>query len=199
MAAKLGAKVISIEPFYDNVVRLHKSALQENLSDRIILICNALFDKRNQIKLLNENKQNIGGQSLIQYLDKRFERGDLNKNKYFVETILLDDIIDYLPRIDSNKSKLNNKKAIMKIDIEGLEPYVIPMASNLFSILKIQLILMEWGIKLLEPNERYRAQRLVNFLKVRGFLPYSYDNKKLQLNKWINWPLDIYWIQKSLI
>lgn len=70
MAAKLGSRVLSIEPFYDNVIRLHKAALKENLTHRITLIQNALFDKRNQIKLLTENNENIGAQTLIDNLDK---------------------------------------------------------------------------------------------------------------------------------
>ena len=85
----------------------------------------------------------------------------------------------------------------MKIDIEGLEPYVIPMARNLFSILNIQVIFMEWGKKFILSDDHYRVQRLLDFLCERYFVPYSYDNKKLSLDKWNTWPLDIYWIQKN--
>lgn len=107
-----------------------------------------------------------------------------------VETILLDDIIEYLPR---------SEKAIMKIDIESLEPYVIPTAINLFSILRIQIILMEFNRMMFkQTNKINKVKQLVDFLLERDFVPYSYYNKKLVLDKWINWPGDICWVQKNL-
>lgn len=202
MAAKLGAKVIAIEPFYDNIVRLHKSALHENLTHQITLIRNALFDKRNQIKLLGENKINVGGQSLIENLDKRFQRSDLDKNKYLVETILLDDIIEFLPRSKNrqHRFKLLYEKAIIKIDIEGLEPYVLPMAGNLFGIISVQVIFMEWGkMPFVSEENRFRVKRLMDFLLEQGFVPFSIENMRLSLDKWASWPFDMCWIQKYLL
>ena len=59
-----------------------------------------------------------------------------------VETILLDDIIRYLPK-NMNRTY---SKAIMKIDIEGYEPYAFKTAKNLFSLIEIEIIFMEWGL-----------------------------------------------------
>lgn len=88
----------------------------------------------------------------------------------------------------------------MKIDIEALEPYVIPTAKNLFSVIKVQIIFMEWTTRMLSwTDELYRVKQLVDFLLERGFVPYSYDNKKLELDKWIKWPGEFIWIQKNLI
>ena len=64
------------------------------------------------------------------------------KDKYMVQTILLDDIINYFPKI-ANKSY---KKAIMKIDIEGYEPFAFKSSKNLFSLIDIEIIFMEWGL-----------------------------------------------------
>ena len=37
------------------------------------------------------------------------------------------------------------KKAVLKIDIEGFEPFAFAHASLLFNTLDIRIIFMEWG------------------------------------------------------
>lgn len=204
IAAKLGSRVITIEPFYDNIIRIHKAALAENLGDRITLICNALFDKRNQIKKLSENKENIGGQSLIDNIDKQFTRSSRyneqsDGDKYMVETILFDDIIEYLPR-KLPRGRLSYEKAIIKIDIEGLEPFVIPTGENLFEVLSVQMVFMEWGKMPHLPEEmKPKIFTMIEFFIQRNFVPYSIENKRLNLERWASWPFDMYWIQQELL
>ena len=53
---------MAVEPFYENILRIHKAAFVENIQDNIVLIQNALSDKRNQIKALTATANNIGGQ-----------------------------------------------------------------------------------------------------------------------------------------
>lgn len=194
----MGARVITIEPFYDNIVRLHKAAIQENVTHQIKLIRNALFNKRNQIKLLSENEINVGGQSLLENMNRVYDRSELTtENKYLVETILLDDIIDHLPRSTTARRRLLFDKAIIKMDIEGLEPYVIPTGENLFEVLSVQIVFMEWGKM---PNaDRDLVQQMMEFFLKRDFLPHSIENMVLDLNKWASWPFDMYWIKKDLI
>ena len=38
------------------------------------------------------------------------------------------------------------KQAILKIDIEGFEPFAFQHAAKLFDAIDIQIIFMEWGI-----------------------------------------------------
>jgi FkbM family methyltransferase len=152
-AAKLGCDVLTVEPFYDNVMRIHKVAFNESLGDKITLIKNAISNRRGEIKLLKREATNIGGQSLIENKNKNFTKDVmLNQNdinsKYFVETILFDDIVYNLPL---KKDGREYTTALMKIDIESCEPYAFQYASKLFDTLKILVIYMEWG------NYLYRA------------------------------------------
>lgn len=191
--------MVTIEPFYDNIIRFHKAALQENVTHRITLIRNALFNKRNEIKLLSENQINVGGQSLVENMNRVFERSEMAQNKYLVETILLDDIIDYLPRSIGAPSqrRLLVEKTIIKIDIEGLEPYVIPTATSLFEILSVQIVFMEWGK--MPHADRGKVEEMIRFLTKRNFVPRSIDNIELSLERWASWPFDMHWIKKDLV
>ena len=74
---------------------MHKASFIDKTFNNIVLIKNAISNKRNEIKLLDSNKDNIGGQSLLNNKEKIF-KNDVN-NKYLVETIVFDDIIPYLP------------------------------------------------------------------------------------------------------
>ena len=51
---------------------------------------------------------------MLENKNKVFSREDLKSNKYLVETILLDDVLEYIPKNSKNE---NYKKAIIKIDI----------------------------------------------------------------------------------
>jgi FkbM family methyltransferase len=115
-AASMGRQVLTVEPFYDNIVRLHKAATEEKIQNKIKLVKNALSNKRNEIKRLQPNSDNIGGQSLLQSKNKNYKKSDMANDKYLVETILLDDLVEQLP-LNSDGKKY--KQAILKIDIEG--------------------------------------------------------------------------------
>ena len=76
--------------------------------------------------------RNIGGQTLLEdpkdYSAIKNE-SFIKNDKYIVETILMDDIIEVLPP--------DFKDCIMKIDIEGYENKAFRKASKLFSKLNI--------------------------------------------------------------
>jgi len=191
-AAAMGRKVVTVEPFYDNILRIHKAAFLEKTFKNIILIKNAISNKRNEIKLLTANQINIGGQSLLENKDKIYQM-DKN-NKYLVETILFDDIVPYLPyRNDSTKEKF--KKAILKIDIEGFEPFAFEHASLLFDTLDIRIIFMEWGNLPKQTNEHDKIRAMMEFLYSRNYQAFV-DNKILDRNNWTTWPWDIIWKKK---
>lgn len=112
-AAKLGRDVVAVEPFYENIIRFHKAVVAENLQSRIRLITNAISDERGRIESLQKMEDNIGGQYLIRenhnVIDSSndrviFSKSDRSWNKYLVETIVFDDIIDFLPiKMPENK------------------------------------------------------------------------------------------------
>lgn len=128
----MGRKCVTVEPFYDSYIRFHKSVLLQNLQDKIILLTNGISDKRGEFKKLVFLPKNIGGQELLDdstdYSNLKSE-SYIKNDKYIVETILLDDIIEVLPS--------DFYDCIMKIDIEGYEYKAFKKASKLFSKLNI--------------------------------------------------------------
>ena len=152
---------------------------------------------------MEENKNNIGGQSLLYYESKRFTKehlvdDDEKLNRFLVETILMDDILNYLPMRRDNTSY---EKAIMKIDIEGFEPYAFQYSKNLFKKLDIQLIFMEWGKFTKEKHLHVFIRQMMNFFYSINLNPYSSYRDRFTLEKkdWKEWPWDIVWKKETLI
>ena len=112
-AAKSGKKVLTIEPSIENAMRIHKSVKEQNLVNQITLIKNIVSNKRGEIYGLEQLTSNFGNK--IVNLNPKLSLES-------VEAIILDDIINYLPKNDLNKKFT---KAIIKIDIEGTKNYFI--------------------------------------------------------------------------
>ena len=128
--------------------------------------------------------------SLLGYKNKVFEKDE--NNIYLVETIWFDDILDYLPK---NKKNKNYEKAILKIDIEGFEPYAFIHAKRLFDSIDIPIIFMEWGYfpKLVDAYKE--IENMIEFLFSYKLEPYAWDGRKLEKQNWRNWTWDIYWLK----
>ena len=187
--AKLGRKVISVEPFIENIYRLHKAIRTESLQDNVILIQNAMSNKRNEIKALNPSSNNIGGQSLLPQMFMKYERNETNK--YLVETILIDDLVPFVPK-KSDGSEYT--KAIMKVDIEGFEAFAFQNASKLFDRLDFRMVVMEWAVV----NERFQSNKplitdFINFFVNRGFKVMGVDGRYQDIQASTNLQGDIIW------
>lgn len=179
----MGHTVLTVEPFYDNILRIHKAVSLENITNKIILIQNAISNKRNEIKQLEKNPINIGGQGLLSYKDTKFQKDE--SNKYLVETILFDDLLDFLPDKEMQKT-------VIKIDIEGFEPYAFQYSKKVFKKLDVQIIYMEWGK--FGSNSNHLIREMLNFLYAQNFKPYSVE-KGFELSRKDHqyWPWDIVW------
>ena len=82
-------------------------------------------------------------------------------NKYLVETILFDDLIDYIPK---NSNGNNYKNVIIKVDIESHEKYAFKFAKNFFSIYNVKFVYMEWQNLATEPvNNEKLVIELIDF------------------------------------
>jgi FkbM family methyltransferase len=185
--------VVSVEPFYDNIVRLHKAASLEKVQKKITLFANALSDKKNQLKRLAQSEFNIGGQSLLPYKDEEVKEWeeDGKDGKYLVKTTTLDDLVDFLPAEMTASGR--REKAIMKIDIEDFEPYALQKASRMFEVLDICVVFMEWGNKAVNfASAPGLVHDMVEFLSSKGLKPYE-EARALEVKMWRNWTWDIVW------
>ena len=151
--------------------------------------------------MLDFNSNNIGGQGLLSHRNRHFKINStlLKTNKYLVETILFDDLIPYLNQVNRNKS---SKKAIIKIDIEGFEPFAFQYSKRLFRLYEIEYIFMEWGRLIQETANLGIIKEMLNFLYANDLEPYLFNGsrKSLKLDKseFQSWPWDIVWKRNKL-
>ena len=199
-AAKLGHDVITVEPFIDNILRIHKAAKLERTEHKIRVLKTALSNERNQLKMLRPlykgaEQNNIGAKGLKMEKETiMLNELDEHSTKYLAITMLMDDLVDYLPS-SSSSFKL---KGVMKIDIEGFESYAFEHAKVLFDKVEIQHVLMEWG-NLKKMAEESSVENMVEFLISHNLQPFDYQDKPTLLKKenWRNWPWNIQWIRNS--
>jgi FkbM family methyltransferase len=193
-AAKLGRKCVAVEPFYDSYIRFHKSILLENMQDKFVLITNGVSDKRGEFKRLKQVESNVGGQSLLgdqNDYSSKFNETDFRNDRYIIETILMDDLVEVLPK--------DFKKVIMKIDIEGYEVKAFRKASKLFSKLNILVVFMEWMGK--NDNKIFtevEILELIEFFYSRNYEVRNPSNSQvLERQNWKIWPDDIIFVLKG--
>lgn len=183
----MGHNVITVEPFYDNILRIHKAAELESLQNKITLITNAISNKANEFKMLYRNQKNIGGQGIIKNQKIDLDEAKARNDKYLVKTIIFDDLVDHIP------NNLAGNKAIMKLDIEGYEPFAFEGAERLFKTLDFQVIYMEWGNLPPQHDIEGKILNMINFLYKHNLEPYGDNQKVLDRNDWKKWPWDIIW------
>ena len=194
----MGHHVISVEPFYDSLLRIHKASVLEHTHNKIILIHNAVSNRRRETKVLNYEPSNIGAQTVLENKDPfkfKFEIPPNERYKYTVETILLDDIIEHIPK---NRDNRKYEKAVIKIDIEGNEALAFQNARKLFHFVHVQLIFMEWKL-LPQQIESYNIIiQMIEFLYSFNLQPYGNDTL-LEKDSWKFWPHDIVWKINTLL
>lgn len=189
-AAKLGRDVVAVEAFYENVIRLQKAARLENLEKRITLLNNAISYKAN-VNVTIKFNSNIGEQSLF---SQEFNEFKEENKRYIVKTIIFDDILAIIPKQSNGKEY---QKAILKVDIEGYEPYAFINSKKLFKKLNFELILMEWyQVRLHREHYLNEIELMLSFLTQNGYNAFA-ANKKLKIKNWKTWPQNIYWIKQQ--
>ena len=188
--AQMGSKVVAVEPYAENVWRIHKSSHIGKTQNSITLIQNAISNKRNEWKELSANPQNQGGQGLLESRHKVITKDKVNaSNTFMVETIVFDDIVDYLPKKDDGS---DYKRAVLKIDIEGFESLAFQHATRLFSVLDIRVIFMEWELLKNVTDFKPYTEHMIQFFQKQGFLAYDVD-KQLDVKEYMKWPWNVEW------
>jgi FkbM family methyltransferase len=198
-SSKLGRDVLSVEPFQDNILRLHKAVKLEGLYTKIKLLKNVIFNERNTIKRIHSPPFNSGNKQIDKNFSSTNNQFDVN-DKYIVSSIVLDDLVDYIPI-----NKMTNKKyekAIMKIDIEGFEALAFQSARHLLNSLDIKVIFMEWMHvkKLNELSTEFRyVSEMVDLLISYNYNPFDLDNRLLDPRLFSKWSThDVIWSRVNL-
>ncbi|RMZ97667.1 hypothetical protein BpHYR1_024946 [Brachionus plicatilis] len=176
-AAKMDRDVLAVEAFYDNILRLQKAARIENLEKKITLLNYAISNKANEILELKKNI-NIGEQS---FLGQKSSQDREENDRYAVKTIVFDDILQVIPKQANGKEY---EKAILKIDIEGFEPYAFARSRKAFERFDFLLILMEWH-QMNKHHEFYsnEIEKMIQLLTEQGYIPFDKGKNDLIFKK----------------
>jgi FkbM family methyltransferase len=190
--AALGRFVLAIDCFAPNLDRLRRAIQLTNLYNRVVLVQNALFTHSGQSLRLSVESTNIGGQGI--YLssnhseDNRAENNLLTTDPYIVRTITFDEVLPILVA-------RGIRSALIKMDIEGSESFVVERGSRVFDTLDIPFIQMEWRI-VRQYNDR--VQVILDFFSKRSYDPITELCVLLNVNELEQWPADIYWLKRNV-
>ena len=135
-AAALGRFVLAIDCFGPNINLIHRAVQLANVANRVVLIQNAIFSHSGEYLRLSNDATNIGGQE-INVSAKNITNQSIINDPYIVKTIKFDELLPIL-------IARGVRGAIMKIDIEGSESFVVESGSQIFDLLDIPFIQMEW-------------------------------------------------------
>lgn len=189
LAAKLGQRVVAVEPVLDSIERLQHAAYLDDVTDRITVVYNGVADVRTRATL----RQSAGNQG-----DSRIElqvRECTGACPVIISTIVLDDLVDVI----------TFSQAVMKVDIQGSEHRAFQCASRLFAAVHFTHVFMEWEImrdfyvnSTHTSIDKLLVQQMISFLLVRQFRPYklvSDGAQPLDPGHWGTWPVNIVWLR----
>ncbi|XP_064648278.1 uncharacterized protein LOC135500641 [Lineus longissimus] len=176
-AAANGRTVVSVEPLWDNAVRLSKSIKLGHFEDQVTIVNNAVSNGYLKATFFRPF-ENAGGSHIITL-------SETDNRKDTVDTILMDNLLEVV----------TFKKAVMKMDIEGHEIWALEGAHRLFEEVDIRYLFIEWpGI-----SKTSAVQGLVDFLTRRNYLAYTISGSRLRMYGWpFNhaWPENVMWVKQ---
>ena len=189
----MNIKVLSVEPSISNINRIHKAVRSDAISTKnILLFHNAVYNTSDQVKLLSESKFYNDEESLIDNINKTFELVEDPNNRYLVKTIVMDDLVDYLPKREDGGEF---KRAVMKMTLNGMEPYAFQRASKLFAKINVSSIYMYWKFPFDDSTTKSLVKsEIVDNLAKRGYKPFFYEIK-LDIDSWQQWPYHVMWMK----
>ena len=190
-AAALGRFVLAIDCFRPNLLRLRRAIQLANVSDRVVVVQNAIYPHSGQTLRLSINTKNIGAQR-IQHVKNQsktsYRKSNLStRDPYSVRTIRFDEVLPILVA-------RGVRRALMKIDIEGSESFVFESGSGVFDAVDIPVVQMEW-FQIVQDTARVRV--VMSFFERRLYRPVSVKCDWLKLDEYQTWPMDIYWLKRN--
>lgn len=204
----MNRSVISVEPLHENLNRMHKASHLESVQSRIIALVNAVSNVREEVKIsILDN--NVGGSYIVrpELVEKKKQFNPVSSS-VIVNSILMDDLVDvYNDKIrskviNSKENKTLSRKFVLKLDIEGHEPFIFENSNRFFKTFQVIAIFMEFGKiveKLnkidLEKNPTYlvKVKNMLRMFQDKTYEPYEVNGfNKLEYKDWRDWPWDIY-------
>ncbi|CAF1374685.1 unnamed protein product [Adineta steineri] len=192
-AAALGRFVLAIECFAPNIDRIHRAVELANITNRVVLIQNALYTHSGQYLRLAPSANNVGGQELDIVMKSPNTQNTIYNHSvtidpYIVKTIKLNDLVPIL-------QARGVRGAIIKMDIEGSESFAVESGSEVFDLFDIPFIQIEW---LKVRNFPHRVKFLIDFFTKRDYIPKTFQCQLLPLNNTQTWPDDLCWTKRDV-
>ena len=210
-AAKLGYNVCAVEPQQRNFIKMFRSALKSGISDKLTIIQNAISDNR-RTGYMNIDQKNNGGSFLEldtnQSLNTKTKNQNLSKN--MLQTVLLKDVIDAMPKTNVVSTPLS---VLMKIDIEHFECRAFlgsPEILRQNQTISLLAVIMEWTFEgqngsFSEACPKDKVIDLTKLFLENGFTPFQWKeglNRVFYGNEWekldisnfgVDWSANVLW------
>ena len=186
-AASLGRFVLAIDCFAPNINRIHRAAQLANVANRVVLVQNAIFTQSGQLLGLSDDATNVGGQEIDVSMNQTHNQSTKG-DPYIVKTIRLDEVVPIL-------IARGVRGAIMKVDIEGTESFVVESGSQIFDTFDIPFVQMEW---LKVRHYPARVQVILDFFAERNYDPRTFSCDLLNPVQHMTWPVDMCWIKRNV-
>ena len=199
LAANMGRKVVAIEPLKDNILRLHRSAVLAGSTKRIVVLENAVSNKRS-VATIRGSGNNQGDTRIVMGYEPC-----LGSCPQKINTILISDL----------RFVMTFDRAIMKVDIQGYEHLAFEHIETLLDSVYIPYIYMEWLVMKKHGNkenieeklqgrtqwesssiDKEKVENMIKILYRRKYRPHSLTKDgatELGAGSWQSWPLDIVW------
>ena len=189
LAAKMGHRVVAVEPVVENIQRIHRALTVEQLGNRVTIVKNAIADSR-LLATVRKSGDNQGDARI--QMEVKPCQGNCPPT---VRTIVMNDLLT-LTR--------NAKSVVMKIDSQGFEHRAFQNAGVLFNEVNVTYIFMEWLLlrehfvaENHESLDKFCVESTMRFLFEKDFRPYSATvdsiGEPLDPARWNEWPNDIIW------
>ncbi|XP_067660594.1 uncharacterized protein [Haliotis asinina] len=167
--AKMGRKVVLVEPLLKNVKKLCHSVRDGNYTNAYI-VHNAVSNTRGKVAF-GSYARNVGG---------TYVKPVTSDSEETARTMLLDDLLEVF----------HFHKVAIKIDVEGHEDEVLLGADTFFSKVDVRYILMEWNTHQNKPEAKY----IIEYLTKHKMAPvHPIKEHMLPLNRSREWPGDVIW------
>ncbi|XP_033748632.1 uncharacterized protein LOC117333446 [Pecten maximus] len=186
--AKLGRRVVSVEPLIDNIQRLCSSVDAGHFSNDVTMVFNAISDTHEQVSL-GRDQDNVGGTFVLNNNPNKRNGSDvklIGQYRELVQTILLNDLLSLL-------SSDPLTKVVIKLDVEGYEDHVLNGADEFFRQVDVQTVVMEWTYSKVPGT----AETIQSFMSRHSMYPYDFNHWPLELTPRAIWPPNVAWIKQS--